>query len=811
MPNYVRGEGASRAKLVIVGEAPGKYEDEAQRPFQGPSGLLLNKMLAEAGVDRSEVYVTNIFKYRPPFNDIRRIREVLPEEPEKHVEQLWAELWEIKPNCVLALGNTALYHLTGKSGISNWRGSILNSKRDGWKVVPTLHPAALLHMEGEEEGGVRSQAAKVYMQFDIRRSVEQSAFPQVRTPQRLLEIARHSADVWRFWEQYKHKRHVSVDIEVIHCIPICVALAFNSQHAMSIPLLDVMSWQNKEGIPSSELALMWKMVSDILSMSGMKIIGQNFKFDLVKLLKACGMRVNEFWLDTGLLMHTLYPELPKSLGFMTSIFTEEPYYKDEGKEFNIKKDDIKKFFTYNARDAAVTYEVAFALAQEAKELEVPGFENYFQNYFLDYMMQLPELYIDIEDEGLLLDKPRQKELIKEYTAKIKVKEKRLYELVGWEINIRSNPQLSALLYKDLKFPKRAGANVDTLVALQANHTKPGDPRREIIDLILDLRGMYKSLGTYFKARADYDGYMRTSYNIAGTETGRSSTKILKAPLRPHKMGLAFQTMTKHGDIGAELRSMFVAEPGYVLLEVDLSQAEARIVALLGKSQETLDLFNSGADIHKLTSTWVFAMPETHITKELRFVGKTTRHAGNYDMQKKRLMNLVNTKAKKFNIDISISEYRAGLILERFHKFSPWIKEVFHEEVVDALANNNRILINPYGRRRQFMGDWDSTLWREAYAQIPQSTVADHMKRAMLRVKKRLGKHFRCAVEAHDAFVVKVPERHVDEFATIFAQELEVPIDFSNCSLPRGQLIIPCDAQVGYNYKDLKPLEIKRAA
>ena len=101
-----------------------------------------------------------------------------------------------------------------------------------------------------------------------------------------------------------------------------------------------------------------------------------------------------------------------------------------------------------------------------------------------------------------------------------------------------------------------------------------------------------------------------------------------------------------------------------------------------------------------------------VTTELRFVGKTTRHAGNYDMRKKRLMQIVNTDAKKFHIDIQISEWRAGQILDAFHNFSPKIRQVFHTEVVQALRDNERTLVNPFGRRRQFFGRFDDELERK---------------------------------------------------------------------------------------------------
>jgi len=299
--------------------------------------------------------------------------------------------------------------------------------------------------------------------------------------------------------------------------------------------------------------------------------------------------------------------------------------------------------------------------------------------------------------------------------------------------------------------------------------------------------------------------MRTAYRITGTETGRTSTSILKAPLRPHKLGLAFQTMTKHGDIGADLRSMFIPDDGMIFIEADLSQAEARVVALLSRDEETLKLFDT-TDIHILTASWCFSTKPELITRKdpRRFVGKTVRHAGNYDMGKRRLMQTVMSDARRFHIDVQISEWKAGEILTIFHAKSPKIRGVFHAEIRAALADNNRVLITPFGRYRQFFGRWDDDLFKEAYAQIPQSTVADHLKRVMLRVKARLP-WLQIIVESHDAFTAQIPVNKVEEVRKVIKEEMEVPIDFSSCTLSRGNLTIPCEIFTGMNYKDLEKI------
>jgi uracil-DNA glycosylase family 4 len=811
----VEGHGATDAKIVIVGEAPGKDEEEEGRPFVGPSGRLLNEWLKQAGINRHDCYVTNVVKYRPPSNNLKRLGEI-GHTIEEGIPQLWQEIGQINPNVILALGNLSLKVLTGKgsgfSGILKYRGSILPSSHLDCKVVPTIHPAAFLHSEGEGAKGAMKYQMRYVVNYDLLRLKEQSLFRRYSPPSRNLEIVRSPIQLQRFLDLYADKKIVSVDIETLYGIPICIALAFNEWHGISLPFFDLMSWQNLEGISRTELSVMIKILATFFARKDIKVIGQNFKFDHSKLEDISGIKIANVHCDIMFLAHTLHCEFEKSQAFLASLYTEEPYYKDEGREFDWKKDNVDRLLLYNAKDAVIAFEIYLRLMEACKELVVPGFPNWLDDFFFGYVMKLHNFYKDMEEVGLAVDNTRRKELVNEYDDKIKFAQHELNTIAGWEVNVSSPKQVQLLLYRQFKLPLRKGVDEDTLVALEANIAKLPEHKRAI-NLIGIIRGLRKAKGTYFEAKPDYDGRMRTSVRICGTETGRTSNSILKPPLRPTKVGLAFQTMTKHGEIGAELRSYFTADPGYDFVEVDLSQAEARIVAHLGRDEKTLKLFADKVDIHKLTASWIFGTPPEKVTTELRFIGKTTRHAGNYDMGKRRLMQIVNTDAKKFKIGISISEWRGGQILDKFHSFCPSIRKVFHTEIREALDQNDRVLVTPFGRYRKFFDRWGEDLFREAYAHIPQATVPDHLRRAGLRALDRyredkitpyfIGGKTPFVIEAHDAFLALVPHEYVGRYIEILNEELERPIDFTNCTLSRGPLVIPAEAKVGRNYKECK--------
>lgn len=806
---YVPGYGNSSAKLMIVLEAPGKTEEEIGKPAVGATGRLLDEFLFNAGITRDQVYVTNVVKVRPPDNKLKRLSEI-GRTIDEFVPQLWEEIKAIKPNAILALGNLSLSTLTGKTGILNYRGSILPTIDGMFKVIASIHPAGLLHIKGIEgedgkSGGVYNANARFYMQLDINRAVEESAFPELRLPNRLLEVCTSSSQLYRFLYAYRDKRIWASDIETYHSIPTCTGLSPSPSHAMSIPLLNLSGIGAYE-IPKSEQIAIWKQLIEFYSRRDLQLIGQNWKFDEDKIESVLGIDVPNLYADTMFAMSAAYAEFPKSLQFQASVLTREPFYKDEGREFDPRKDDVKRLYLYNAKDCAVTIECWERLHDILKQIEKNiNWPNWVEEFFFNYVMKLHDLYMEIESRGLLVDSKQRDILWEKYDKLDNDATNELSQIYGAEVNANSPKQISNFLFSYLKLPYRNSVNEDTLVALLANNTK-NETQKRAIELILDVRRYRKTKSTYILAEPDYDGRMRTAYRITGTETGRTSTSKLEPPLRPtKKIGLAFQTMTKHGDIGAEIRSMFIPDPGKVFGEADKSQAEARVVALLSRDPETLNLFNT-IDIHRLTASWAFGVEYDKVSKEQRFVGKTLRHAGNYGMGKRRLMTEIMSSAKRFHINIFVSEWKAGKILDIFHDRAPKIRGVFHREVEEFVREHN-YLVNPYGRYRMFYDKMGKDLLQESYAQIPQSTVSDSLKKDMLEVKRRLP-WLEILLESHDAFLWQCePGNQFSEVAGVVKEVMERPIDFSRCSLPRGELIIPCDIQIGDNYKDMEKVKV----
>ncbi len=285
--------------------------------------------------------------------------------------------------------------------------------------------------------------------------------------------------------------------------------------------------------------------------------------------------------------------------------------------------------------------------------------------------------------------------------------------------------------------------------------------------------------------------------------------------------MAFQTITKHGDIGQDIRKMLVPDPGHVFIQADLSQAEARVIFLLAEDYDALKEIDA-CDYHALTASYFFGGTESSWSKKVlgyecaeRFAGKTLRHAFHLGQKKRGASVAVNTQARKNKIDIRISEAKADVALKILNAKQPKISEVFHAGIKECIERNRRLIAPvPYGidakvgGTRVFFERYGDELFRQAFSYLPQRTVSEATKGAALRIRFR-EPSIKILVEAHDALLVMVKENEAEEVACLLREEMSRPIDFSECSLKRGVLVIPSDIEFGYNYKELSKFKFKQ--
>lgn len=351
-----------RPKIALVGEAAGEQEARQGRPFVGESGQELARMLRDAGINRELCYITNLFWTRPPGNKIEGYcltkKQVGKDYPYpklssgnyltmealkdigdvefKHLEallnrfhgtgkavpqhpgvlgRLYLELSYLRPNLVVALGNTACWALLSRTGITKIRGTTMESTLvPGLKVLPTFHPAMIL----------RQWQNRAVVVMDLTKAKRESEFPEIRRPEREIWINPTLEDVQDF-ERILHKAElISFDIETADRMITCIGFAPDKGLAITIPFLDPSKPGHSYWSQEEEVAV-WKMIRRVLA-SDVPKLAQNGLYDIQYLWRS-GIPVRNLLHDTMILHHALQPEMLKRLGFLGSIYTNESAWK----------------------------------------------------------------------------------------------------------------------------------------------------------------------------------------------------------------------------------------------------------------------------------------------------------------------------------------------------------------------------------------------------------------------------------------------------------------------------------------------------
>lgn len=242
------------------------------------------------------------------------------------------------------------------------------------------------------------------------------------------------------------------------------------------------------------------------------------------------------------------------------------------------------------------------------------------DFYYSHVHSLIEPLLDMQNRGVRFDVAACRKLKKTYKEDIDKLQAKLNREVGHELNINSHKQMTEWLYKELKLPKkvkkRKTTGQTTLSAdeevLNDLYTKSGN---ESIRTVLEIRERGKMLSTYLRVKLDEDLRIRCAYNIAGTETGRLSSSASSRG-----------TGTNLQNVPEDLRILFLADEGKTLINADLSQAEARVVAHLAGETRLIEIFDRGGDIHRKNAANIFNKLESEVTSEERQLAKRVVHA-----------------------------------------------------------------------------------------------------------------------------------------------------------------------------------------
>jgi len=776
----IQAHGASNAKIVLVSDYPTPAELANGRCLSGYMENYLRDMFKEAGIKWNDLYKTSIVKEKlknPPKRGSRNQLKTLQDQVNwaEAIKGLKKELLSIYPTVIVPLGSLSTGLFTGQFNVGQFKGSIMPALSSmglsaKTKVIPIPHP--------------RDIAAQYNLFFStsvyIERIVKASKAFEFPTPNYTTEVVRSSRRLLEYFEQSKNAEFITCDVETYRNYITAVGFCADGKHGVSIPMTDLT-------VSKTEYQIIYPAISRFLD-SGIPIVNQNVGFDHHQLARF-GMYMRNVIGDTMIMFGLLYPELPKNLGFINSIYTDMPYFKNEGKEWDPHKNE--NLFTYNAKDCISTWRIWKEEITDAKELGLWNFYNHGPRQF--YFM-----YRRIEQRGIRIDEEKQKALQNKYNNVLSFYQQAVdNELGGKPLNINSSKQMVELLYYEMGLPvqytkrtdgqRTPSADERALEFLAINKVEKPEHRELLLNIIAIRKCMniLKFLGFFVHS----DGRGRTRYKIAGTESGRTSTSqcddniyfIENDKLIYKSMGFSLQQFPKNGYtlpsgevIGDDLRSIFVPSKGHDFMAWDQEQAEAMIVAVLASDGELAHRIRTG-DVHRWTAALILSILEEEVTPEQRQkAGKKIRHGGHYDIGPKQMSAISG---------MTIVECTKAL--RRFHETNPKIREIFQKGCKDAIIKD-RFMTSPHGRRRDFLSRVDNSTYRESYSYIPQAVVSDHQKFCMLSLQEEY-KKIEFLGEFHDGTWLEKPiSLSKEQVAESIIKLVKEPIHFKTGTFIREQ-------------------------
>lgn len=391
-------------------------------------------------------------------------------------------------------------------------------------------------------------------------------------------------------------------------------------------------------------------------------------------------------------------------------------------------------------------------------------EQGMRKLYYDIELPLCRVLADMEQEGFLVDRNALYEYGESMIGTIDQLQQQIWGYAGHEFNINSPKQLGEVLFDELYLPQ--GKKTKTGWSTSADVLEKLRSKHPIIQNILDYRTLTKLKSTYADGLLkviETDGRIHTNFQMTVTATGRlSSTEpnLQNIPIRK--------------EFGSEIRKMFVAAPGNVLVDADYSQIELRLLAHISKDTAMRDAFLSGVDFHTATASQVFNTPVEEVTSRQRSNAKAVNFGIVYGISAWSLAG-----------DIGVSTAEAKEYMDAYYEKYPGVHQ--YMEGIKEKAKEDGYVVTLYQRRRYLpelkSSNFNTRSFGERVAlNMPiQGTAADIIKLAMVNVAARLekeGLQGKLILQVHDELIVECPEKEAEMVEKILSEEMENVIHLS---------------------------------
>jgi uracil-DNA glycosylase family 4 len=553
------GQGPTPCEIMVVGEAPGKREDDSGRAFVGKSGKLLEDHLERIGLSRDDVFISNAVHCRPLNNKTPSKSEI-----KTCHKYLADEIRVVKPKFILTLGNVPLMSLTGSGGIRKRRGKAF--EWNGIIVLPTIHPASLLY---DPENAY-------YFERDLarfREIVEFGGIPYERN------IDYKIVDSWARVDEMIDDLYgtVSSDCETTTLYQWApdakiVSIGFGTARKQWIIPVHAEAWK---------VPWMHKDVVEILervddALEDCILVGHNWKFDRVWLRVHFGVDWSAQF-DTMLAHYAINENARHGLDEISKFYFGAPDWDVDLKLKQGKAGKFEDHALYLAQDLYYTRKLRYRLQKELdKDWEI-------DRVFRRIIMPCADLFSEVEWRGCYVDKTKFRDAERYLRDELANAEKELKKF--GDINWGSPKQVANLLYNKLRIKcpektKKGAPSTSESALNQIDHP--------CVASLFKYRGAKQQLSFFIEGWEPYlvEDRLHPSFKLHGTVTGRLSCE------HPN-----FQQIPRD----PRIRSLITAPAGWSLIEADLSQIELRIAAELSGDRKMTEAFNTGVDVHWLTA------------------------------------------------------------------------------------------------------------------------------------------------------------------------------------------------------------------
>lgn len=526
-----------------------------------------------------------------------------------------------------------------------------------------------------------------------------------------------------------------------------------------------------------ETVLFLEQFKPLFDDASKKWVGQNVKYDLT-VFKWYGVEFAGQFFDTMLAHYLIDPEGRRNMDSLSAqylgyepVHIEDLIGKKGKNQLNMSEVEVEKVKEYAVEDADITLQLKNAFAPLITKRKV-------EKVFNEVETPLVKVLLDMEYEGIRIDKNFLNEYSKELEKEAACCEENVYAVAEVRFNLASPRQLGEVLFEKLKLDPKAkktksgqyATGEDVLLKLASQH--------KIVDDILGFRELTKLKSTYIDALPEMinrkTGRVHTCYNQAVAVTGRLSSN------NPNLQNIPVRT-----ERGREIRKAFVArDEDHVIVSADYSQIELRIVAAISGDPNMCEAFKQGKDIHTATAAKVYNVAEDDVTKEMRYKAKSVNFGIIYGQG-----------AFGLSENLKISRGEAREIIENYKKQFPNIQQYMDSQM--KFAQKNGYVETLLGRKRWLKDINSANFTVRGYAErnainMPiQGTAADMIKLAMIKIHKEFKQRnlkSKMILQVHDELVFDAYKSEVELIKPVIIECME-----SAMSLPNG---VPASADMG---------------